>query len=100
MTNPVFANLKVMLDSKTFEDLIRNGDRLALAILSQQNSGLLLFFRTPLIDPSEQLKNIPAFNVVANESMLSTVQLSSRSIPFGLSVEGVRAVARNVYGHE
>src|SRR6266571_5389272 len=100
MTNPVSANLKVMLDSKTFEDLIRSGDRLALAILSQQNSGLLVFLRTPLADPCEQLKNIPTFNVVGNESMLSTVQLSSRSIPIGLRVEDVRTVARKVYGHD
>jgi hypothetical protein len=96
--------LKILLDSNTFVHLLGSGDRTALAILAQLNSGLLEFMRSPPSTTDEELKGIRSFELVKKEGEIERIEIRSDSVDaqigFGYRMDDVRMVAKQIYGRD
>ncbi len=96
-----FKKLKVLLDSKTFADLLKSQDRVALAILAQGNSRLLEFIRSPSAPSNDELKKIRTFELLRKEAEIEGIEIRSAKVDaqilFGYRMDDIKVVAREVY---
>jgi hypothetical protein len=68
-SRPILNDVKkigVFLDSKTFDNQLKQNNRLALSILNYAVSKRLRFVRSPLITEFKELKEIVEYNLVIN----------------------------------
>jgi hypothetical protein len=97
-----FKKLKVLLDSKTFGDLLKSGDRVALALLAQANSGLLEFIRSPSATSNNELEKIRSFELHRKEAEIEGIEIRSdkyaSKILFGYKMEDIKMIAKEIYG--
>jgi hypothetical protein len=90
------ARIWVLIDSKTFDDLLTKQNRLAMAILRHRDSKELTFVRSPFETRHEELKAVMEFKLL-EKSGTPLVQIGqTESVFYGL--KELRKIARKAYG--
>ena len=95
------TRIAVFIDSKTFDDLLTNRNRLAVAVLRHCDSDYLTFVRSPLETKHDELKAIVEYKFLENAGVRS-IQISRKDMSeessFGYRLEDIRAIAQKLYG--
>jgi len=60
--------LNILLDSRTFDNLLKSDNPLAIAILEHYDSRLLEFIRSPFDSAYKELKRIDTFQLIRKDS--------------------------------
>jgi len=98
-SRPLFkdvARIRVLIDSRTFDDLLTKQNRLAMAILRYRNSDELTFVRSPFETRHEELKAVMEYKLL-EKSGRPIVQIGqTESVLYAL--EEIREIARKTYG--
>ena len=94
--------VNVLLDTESFNSWIREGNRLALAILGHYDSEIIDFVRTPLVTTSEELQRVPeyGFELDANawiRGLSITRAESAQRIYFGYRKEDILSIAKEIF---
>ena len=101
-SRPILKNTKeirVYIDSKTFDDLLNENDRLAFAILRYYNSDGLKFVRSPLKTEYTELKDVVEYELELD----SNSEIESIKIPpgevwgFGYRKNDIKSIAQHIY---
>jgi hypothetical protein len=91
-----------LLDTDSFNSWIREGNRLARAILGHYDSEIIDFVRTPLVTTSEELQRVPeyGFELDANawiRGLSITRAKSAQRIHFGYRKEDILSIAKEIF---
>ncbi|MGA2682151.1 MAG: hypothetical protein ABSF44_10175 [Candidatus Bathyarchaeia archaeon] len=97
------GKVQVLLDTNSFDLLIAQRNRVALAILGHNNSELLEFVRTPLITISEELQKIPEYGFELDaDAWIKGISIlranCARRVHFGYSKESILSIAKVIFG--
>src|SRR5439155_3594918 len=95
------GEIRVHLDSKTFDDLLSNSDRTALALLQHRHTRGVDFVRSPLVTPHRELQEIVEYKFVTKDSEIQSIEVSRggpwpAGFRFGYRMDDIRSVARTV----
>lgn len=93
--------IKVFIDSKTFDCLLEKKDRLAAAILRHYDSDLLDFIRNPLKTDFEELKNIVEYKLDLDKDLrINSIKITKKeyrvSMAFGYRGEDILSITKKV----
>jgi len=93
--------IRVFIDSKSFDEMLTNNDRLASAILRHEDSEFLDFVRFPLVTANQALKNIKEYRFDYNpSSKINTIDINGKttkeSIGFGYGFEDIESITRHI----
>ena len=93
--------IRVYLDSNTFNDLLNQKDRLAIAILNY-NSECLDFVSSPLDTTYNELKNIVKYELILDDnseikSIKITQKESGTEMVFGYKMDAIQSIAQKIY---
>jgi hypothetical protein len=106
-SRPILKNtekIRVFIDSKTFDELLKQEDRLAITILRHYDSEMLDFIRNPLATEFEALNNIDSIvsyeleNKDSEVASLNIVESEYSSTLSFISMNHILATAKKVYG--
>lgn len=90
------ARIWVLIDSRTFDDLLTKQNRLAMAILRYCDSNELMFARSPFETRHEELKAVMEYKL-RDESGKPLVQIGRTESIF-YELKEIRKIAQNTYG--
>jgi len=96
--------LNILLDSKTFDNLLKNDNRLAIAILEHYDSRLLEFIRTPFDSAYKELKRIDTFQLMRRDSEIESIEIHSAKenaqMHFGYGMNDIKTVSKEIYSRD
>lgn len=95
--------IRVYIDSNTFNELLNQDDRLAIAILKHYNSDYLRFVRSPLETTYDELRNIVEYELIfGDNSEIKTIKITQKEhqedITFGYKMKDIQSIAQKIYG--
>ena len=100
-SRPLLKNAEkigVLIDSKTFEDLLKKGDRIAFAILTYSSNKFLDFVRSPMTTKSDDLNKVIEYQLERDRSEISSIKTyGDSSYNFGYKIKDILQVAKEVY---
>jgi len=107
-SRPILKNtgrIRVFIDSKSFDELLKQNDRLAIAILSHYDSEILDFIRNPLATKFEALNNIDnivSYELENKDSKHATLKMESKysSTSSFIWMDHILETAKKVYGKD
>ena len=93
--------IRVFLDSNTFNDLLNQKDRLAIAILNY-DSECLDFVSSPLDTTYNELENIVKYELILDDnseikSIKITQKESGTEMVFGYRMDNIQSIAQKIY---
>jgi hypothetical protein len=94
--------VRVYLDSTTFNDLLTQKDRLAIAILRHYDSDCLEFVRSPLETTYDELKNVIEYELILdNNSKIESIKITRKEplteMPFRDKMDVIQLLAQKIY---
>ena len=66
-------NVGILIDSKTFEESLNEGNRTAFALLSYSRNDYVTYIRSPIPSRNESLNEVPQYNVTIPEKEVSPI---------------------------
>lgn len=108
-SRPILKNtgkIRVFIDSKSFDELLKQDDRLAIAVLRHYDSEILDFVRNPLATKFEALNNIDSIvsyeleNKDSEVATLKIVKSEYNSTSSFIWMDHILATAKKVYGKD
>ena len=97
--------LRAFIDSKTFEDLLDAGNRLAISILRYYDSELLDFVRSPFKTKYDELKKIAEYQLkLDSNSEIFSIEIikgeTRDSLLFSYKMKDIISIAQRIYKRE
>ena len=94
--------VRVFIDSKTFEDLLNNHDRLAIAILKYYDSERLDFVRSPFKTKFDEMKKVVEYKLkLDGSSKINSIEIikedSQEVMAFSYKMEDIISIAKKIY---
>ncbi len=94
--------VEVLLDTATFNSLITQGDRVALAILAYNGSEKIEFLRTPSTTSSQILQRIPEFGYeLTDDGWINGLSVqrtdTTSTFYFGYRMEDILTIAERIF---
>jgi len=97
------TRIKVFVDSKAFDDLLANRNRVASAILGHYDSEYLSFVRSPLETKHDELKAIVEYRFLESAEIKS-IEIkrtdSTEGSYFPYRLDDIKAIAKEIYGRD
>ena len=94
--------VRVYLDSTTFNNLLTQKDRLAIAILRHYDSDCLEFVRSPLETTYDELKNVIEYELILDDnSKIESIKITRKEplteMPFRDKMDVIQLLAQKIY---
>jgi len=95
--------IQVFIDSKTFDDLLNDKDRVAIAILRHYDSDYLEFVRDPMETNHKELENIIEYEMILKDSG-AKLKIKRKNLEtgilFGYKTQDIEAIAKKICGKD
>jgi hypothetical protein len=96
--------LRVLIDSKTFDELLEQNDTNSFTLLRYFDSDQLDFIRTPFPTSFEELNKVPQYTLEEKESNISSIKIVTANYTqeayFGYRIEDIKRVAEKMCGKD
>jgi len=94
--------IEIHLDSRTFEDMLEQGDRVAFAILRHCDSDCLEFVRSPLETGHDELRKVVEYQLLTDDnSNINGIRVDGEKtkiiMGFGYRMDDIRLIAKEIF---
>jgi len=93
--------INVLLDSETFEELLKKDDRTAKALLKHKNSDFFVFLRTPYVTDFEEFNKISQFELIYKDDEVNLIKISNEkheaTMGFHYSSEDILDISKFIF---
>ena len=93
--------LKILIDSRSFDELLYNGDTNARTLLKYSTSEPFEFLRSPFETTDKDLKEIPTFIYDRNENIIKIIRDEYKmAVSFGYQMRDIEEIGKVVFNKD